>query len=211
MILIERVHTINVIQPQQQPKSVKEFSDVFEGIGKLPTEYDIRLATGAAYVDPVVSAAGRLPFGLEKRVFEKLDRMVAEKIIVPVVEPTEWVSRMLVVGKPDGDVRICLDPSNPNKAIQRQHFMVPTVEQLFGKIGNAKYFCSLDAASGFYQIPLSERSSYLCTMATPKAFPAFTAAIWTRIRTRGVLTANVGDVWRLTGCSDLLRRLFSNG
>jgi hypothetical protein len=47
--------------------------------------------------------------------------------------------------------------------------MVPTVEQLFGKIGNAKYFCSLDAASGFYQIPLSERSSYLCTMlATQK-------------------------------------------
>jgi hypothetical protein len=77
MNLIERVHTINVIQPQQQPKCVKEFSDVFEGIGKLPTEHDIRLATGAAYVDPVVSAAGRLPFGLEKRVFEKLDRMVA--------------------------------------------------------------------------------------------------------------------------------------
>ena len=71
---------------------------------------------------------------------------------------------MLVVGKVDGDVRICLDPSNLNKAIQRQHFMVPTIEQLFGKIGKAKYFCSC----GFYQIPLSERSSYLCTMATPK-------------------------------------------
>ena len=75
---------------------------------------------------------------------------------------------MLVVGKPDGDVRICLDPSELNKAILRQHFAVPTVEQLFAKIGKAKYFCSLDAASGFYQIPLSDRASYLCTMATPK-------------------------------------------
>jgi hypothetical protein len=105
---------------------------------------------------------------LEKKVFDKLDKMVADKIIAPVIEPTEWVNRMLVVGKPDGDVRICLDPSDLNKAIQRQHFMVPTVEQLFGKIVKAKYFCSLDAASGFYQIPLSDRSSYLCTMATPK-------------------------------------------
>jgi hypothetical protein len=162
------VHTVQVTQQPNHPPLVNQFSDVFNGIGKLPMEHEIRFATGAANVDLVVLAAGRLPFSLEKRVFDKLDQMVALKIIVPVVEPTEWVSRMLVVGKADGDVRICLDPSSLNKAIQRQHFMVPTVEQLFGKIGKPKYFCSLDAASGFYQISLSERSSYLYTMATPK-------------------------------------------
>ena len=75
---------------------------------------------------------------------------------------------MMVVGKPDGDVRICLDPSELNKALQRQHFSVPTVEQLFSKLSKVRYFCSLDAASGFYQIPLSNAASYLCTMATPK-------------------------------------------
>lgn len=37
---------------------------------------------------------------------------------------------MMVVGKPDSDVRLCLDTSELNKAIQRQHFAVPTVEQL---------------------------------------------------------------------------------
>ena len=112
--------------------------------------------------------SGRLPFLLEEKVYKKLEQMVADEVIVPVVEPTEWVSRMLVVGKPDGDVRLVLDPSELNKAILRQHFAVPTVDQLFAKIGKAKYFCSLDAASGFYQIPLTERASYLCTMATPK-------------------------------------------
>ena len=93
---------------------------------------------------------------------------MAEGIISPVQEPTEWVSRMMVVGKPDGDVSICLDPSELNKAIQRQHFSVPTVEQLFSKLSKARYFFSLDTASGFYQISLSNESSYLCTMATPK-------------------------------------------
>lgn len=147
---------------------MKEFIDVFEGIGKLPVLNNIRLASGANYVDPVVCAAGRLPFRLEEKVYAKLTQMVNDGIITPVVEPTEWVSRMMVVGKPDGNVRICLDPTELNKAIQRQHFVVPTVEQLFGKIGRAKYFCSVDAASGFYQIPLTEEASYLCTMATPK-------------------------------------------
>ncbi|XP_045023114.1 uncharacterized protein K02A2.6-like isoform X4 [Daphnia magna] len=139
MKLIKRVHSITVSPPQLQPPIVKEFADVFNGIGKLPIEHEIRLATGPNHVDPVVSAAGRVPFSLEKKVFDKLDQMVADNIIAPVVEPTEWVSRMLVVGKPDGDVRICLDPSDLNKAIQRQHFMVPTVEQLFGKIGRYRF------------------------------------------------------------------------
>ena len=76
----------------------------------------------------------------------KLGNMVDYGIIVPVSEPTDWVSRMLVVSKADGDVRIVLHPSNLNMAVLRQHFLVPTVEQLFAKIGKAKFFCSLDAA-----------------------------------------------------------------
>ena len=59
----------------------------------------------------LVSAAGRIPFRLEDPVYRKLDQMEAEGIIVPVTEPTEWVSRMLVASKPEGDIRICLDPS----------------------------------------------------------------------------------------------------
>ena len=167
MKLIKRIDAMTMDRPVVLPAIVKEFMDVFDGIGKLPVQH-IRLASGANYVNPVVCAAGRLPFRLEEKVYKKLEQIVSDGVITPVVEPTEWVSRMMVVGKPDGDVRTCLDPSELNKAIQRQHFSVPTVEQLFGKIGRAKHFCSLDAAFGFYQIPLTEEASYLCSMATPK-------------------------------------------
>ncbi len=125
---------------------------MFTGLGKLPVEHTIKLATGSNYADPVVSAAGRIPFRLEDPVYRKLDQILAEGIIVPVTEPTEWVSRMLVTSKPDGDIRICLDPSELNKAIQRQHFAVPTVQQLFAKIGKAKFFCSLDASTTTYKL-----------------------------------------------------------
>ncbi|XP_057378537.1 uncharacterized protein K02A2.6-like [Daphnia carinata] len=167
--LIHRVHVIKPLPVDKCPTIVFEFSDVFSNqLGRLPVAHDIKLITGEGRIQPTVSAASRLPFKLEKTVFNKLDEMVKNHIITPVTEPTEWVSRMVVVGKPNGDVRVCLDPSALNKAIQRQHFTVPTAEQLFAKIGNAKYFCSLDAASGFYQIPLTEEASYLCTMATPR-------------------------------------------
>ncbi len=155
-----------------------EFIDVFTGLGRLPVEYDIRLASGANRVDPVVCAASRLPFRLEEKVYQKLDQMVVDGIITSVKEPNEWVSRMMVVGKPDGDVRICLDPSELNKAIQRHHFSVPTVEQLFSRISKARIFCSLDAASGFYQIPLSSAASYLCTMAAERTLPIPPSSFW---------------------------------
>ncbi|XP_045023566.1 uncharacterized protein K02A2.6-like [Daphnia magna] len=166
--LIRRVNSIQSVSRPPVPAVVTEFLDVFTGLGKLPIEHVIKLSTGSNAVDPVVSPAGRIPFRLEEPVYRKLDQMVADGIIAPVSEPTDWVSRMMVVSKPDGDVRICIDPSSLNKAVLRQHYSIPTVEQLFAKIGKAKFFCSLDAAQGFYQILLSEESSYLCTMATPR-------------------------------------------
>ncbi len=55
--------------------------------------------------------------GWRNRFFKKLDEMINDKILTPVHERAEWVSRMMVVGKPDGDVRICLDSFELNKAI----------------------------------------------------------------------------------------------
>ena len=79
-------------------------------------------------------------FRIKEKVYAKLAQMVDNGIIAPVVEPTELVNRMMVVGKPDGNVRICLDPSELNRTIQRQNFSMPTVEQLFVKIGKSQTF-----------------------------------------------------------------------
>ena len=93
--------------------------------------------------------------------------MEAAGILERVTEPTEWVSPMVVTSKPTGGLRICIDPTNLNQSVKRQHFAVPSAEELFGRLSKAKYYAVLDATSGFYQIPLTTESSYLCTMATP--------------------------------------------
>ena len=64
-------------------------------------------------------------------------------------------------------MRICLDPRNLNKAIKREHFPLPTIEEVTARMPNAKVFSVLDAKSGFWQIPLDESSSLLCTFNTP--------------------------------------------
>ena len=39
--------------------------------------------------------------------------------IVSVIEPTDWVSFLVVIEKPNGNLQVCLDPRNLNKAIKR--------------------------------------------------------------------------------------------
>jgi len=149
--LIRRVHTV-VEEKSELPEIVVQYKDVFQGLGRLVTEHDIKLKPD---VDPVVHAARRIPFRIRDQVEKKLMEMEAAGIIERVTEPTEWVSPMVVASKPNGDVRICIDPTDLNRAIQRQHFAVPSVEELFGRISKARFYATLDATSGFYQIPLT--------------------------------------------------------
>ena len=47
---------------------------------------------------------------------------------------------MVVVEKPDGKLRICLDRKHLNKAIKREHFQLPAIEDITTRMANAKWF-----------------------------------------------------------------------
>ena len=49
-------------------------------------------------------------------------------IIRKVDEPTEWLNSMVVVPKPNDEVRICLDPRDMNFAVKREHYQMPTLD-----------------------------------------------------------------------------------
>ena len=74
---------------------------------------------------------------------------------------------MVVVPKPNGTVRICVDLTKLNESVQRERLILPSVEQTLAQINGAKYFSKLDANSGFWQIQLSPESSKLTTFITP--------------------------------------------
>ena len=46
-------------------------------------------------------------------------------------------------------------------------FMLPNLDDIAPKLANSSVFSSLDASSGFFQIPLEESSSALTTFITP--------------------------------------------
>jgi len=137
---------------------------VFKGVGRLPGEHKIKLRVNA---EPVIHPARKVPVALKERLKEKLDTLIREGIIRKVEEPTEWVNSLVIVEKPDGDLRLCIDPKDLNKAIQREHYRLPTKADITSSMSGARYFSKLDASSGFYQIVLDEESAKLCTFNTP--------------------------------------------
>ncbi|XP_064458840.1 uncharacterized protein K02A2.6-like [Ornithodoros turicata] len=140
------------------------YRDVFEGLGKLRgVQYHMKLTPHAK---GVVKPARRIAVALKDKVKRELDHMEADGVIAKVTEPTEWASNMVVVVKKD-KVRICLDPADLNKALLREHYPMATLEDIAPRLGKAKYFSTLDASSGFWQIQLDKDSSYICTMSTP--------------------------------------------
>ena len=105
---------------------------------------------------------------MEAKVKQKLQDLVDKDVITPVDTPTEWVSSMVAVRKKDhDDIRICIDPYDLNAAICREHYPMRTIEDVLKRIPNAKVFTVLNASNAYWQIALTEDSSYLTTFSTP--------------------------------------------
>ncbi len=143
------------------------------GIGRVKTDpVKIKLRGN---VDPLcVTSARKVPFPLRDAVKKELERMLHEGVIRGVKEPTEWCAPMVAVQKKSGDVRICVDLKVLNKAVCREHYTLPSLDEIAPKLAGSKYFSRLDAASGFWQIPLDEDSQLLTTFMTPFGRFAFT-------------------------------------
>ena len=150
------------------------YADVFRpGRGSpLGTPMHIELDPN---VRPVHAQVRRVPVAKLGRVNEELERLSSEGIIKPVTQPTDWLSNILVKEKPNGKLRICIDPSQTiNKAIRRHKYTIPTIEEKLPLLTNAKVFTIVDVSEAFHTIELDEESSLLTTFQGPSGRYCFT-------------------------------------
>ena len=158
--LIKRVMVVN----EDIPEVVKEFSDCFGEMGTLPKVHHIHVDLD---IKPVVHPPGRVPIALHAKLRAELGRMESLGVIDRVTEPTDWVNSLIVVQKPNGQIRVSLDPKDLNKAIKGHHYQLPTAEDILSCMSGAKFFSELDASSGYWQTCVDKESSKLLTFNSP--------------------------------------------
>ena len=156
----QRVHSVKVPVPDDY------YSDVFNErkLGTLPGE--VKLYTDKS-VTPSIAGSRRVPTALKAKLREELNRLENNQVIAKVSEPTDWVSNLVVTTKKSGDIRICIDPKQLNKALKRHHYQSPTLEELLPELTKAKIFSTCDLKSGYHHLKLDEESRKLTTFITP--------------------------------------------
>eukprot|EP00731_Ephydatia_muelleri_P001018 Em0001g1018a len=166
------LHVIKVIMNVGCQSILSQYSKVFEGLGCLSKSYHIKVDPE---VTPVICPPRNQPVAIRDRLKHELDDMESLGVIKKVEEPTDWVNSLVVVEKPKSKkLRICLDPRPLNKAILREHFQLPTLEDIATRLSGARIFSKLDANHGYWQIPLDDESQQLTTFNSPFGRYCFT-------------------------------------
>ena len=127
------VHAIELTHPRALTKEqlIRKYEDVFNSpVESVPGEVHFELDPTIA---PVQCAPRNVPIAMKTDVKALLDEYQADGHITDVTDPTEWISNMVVVKKPD-KLRICLDPKYLNKALKRSHYIMPTLEDVLYKL-----------------------------------------------------------------------------
>ncbi|CAC5379137.1 unnamed protein product [Mytilus coruscus] len=158
------IHVIMTVQTDVDDP-VKSFPKVFTGLGCLEKPYHIKIDSS---VNPVINPPRKIPAALREKLKGTLKEMEDKEVIQKVDEPTDWVNSLVVVEKPKtGKLRICLDPRNLNKAIKREHFELPTIEDITTRLTGAKYLSKLDCNNGYWQLRMDKESQLLTTFNSP--------------------------------------------
>ena len=109
-----------------------------------------------------------IPLAWQSDVKNELDAMVKQGIITPVDGPSEWCHPLVTVAKPKGGVRLTVDLSNINGQTIRPAHPSPTPHTAVRQVNpSARYFTTMDALYGYWQMKLAEEDQHLTTFITP--------------------------------------------
>ena len=101
---------------------------------------------------PLRQKAYRTPQALKDKVQNEIDSMLKLGVIEEV--NSAYASPIVVVRKPNGDVRVTTDFRMLNKATQFDPYEIPRIDEILDEVAHAKFITTLDLTKGFYQVPL---------------------------------------------------------
>jgi len=144
-------------QMEQAQALLHEYRNVFaepEGVlGHTSlVKHDINTGTNA----PIKQRARRAPQKQQEIIDEELDKMLKAEVIEPSDSP--WGAPVVLVRKKDGTTRFCVDYRKLNDISIKDAYPLPNIEETFDSLSGANMFCSLDLASGYWQVEMADSS-----------------------------------------------------
>ena len=120
---------------------------------------------------PIYQPSRRIPFAQRKEMLKLVNDMMQYNVIEKFSSP--WSSPVVLVKKKDGQLRFCVDYRRLNAITHKDVFPVPRIDDMLDQLSGKKVFSTLDAKSGYWQVPLEETSRSKTAFSTSNGLYQF--------------------------------------
>lgn len=154
-------------EEQEQVRALlREFQSVFSaGEGDLGCT-DL-LSHEIPLIDeiPVRQRYRRIPPSEYELVKTHISQLLETQVIRESCSP--YASPVVLVKKKDGSLRMCVDYRQLNAKTRKDSFPLPRIEETLDSLTGARWFTTLDLASGYNQVPVAESDRHKTAFCTP--------------------------------------------
>lgn len=114
---------------------------------------------------PVNLPYRRIPPNQYTEVKEHISKLVKKGVIQE--SSSAYASPVVVVRKTDGSIRLCVDYRKLNQKTIKDAFPLPRIDESFDALQGAKFFSTIDLASGYHQVSVKESDRHKTAFTTP--------------------------------------------
>jgi hypothetical protein len=161
------MRVLNEFEPKEAvnsatfPKCIKRVLDEFPDVMLEKLFEDLpsrRQVDHAIEVMPGVAPLAKAPYQMSheelKELKVQLEKLLAKGYIKPSKSP--YGAPIFFVHKKDGTLRMCVDYRALNKAMVKNRYPLPRIDDLFDRLSGTKVFNRIDLRSGYYQIRITK-------------------------------------------------------
>ncbi|KAG1930572.1 interleukin-1 receptor accessory protein-like 1-A [Pimephales promelas] len=107
----------------------------------------------------------RIPPSEYEVVKAHINQLLETQVIRESCSP--YASPIVLVKKKDGSLRLCVDYRHLNAKTRRDAFPLPRIEETLDSLSGARWFSTMDLASGYNQVPVEEADKPKTAFCTP--------------------------------------------
>jgi transposase InsO family protein len=130
-------------------------------------KHDINTSTS----QPMKQKARRFPIHQRGEGEKIVQEMLEGNVIEPSTSP--WASPVVLVKKKDGSTRFCIDYRKLNSVTIKDAYPLPRIDESLDALSGAQFFSTLDLASGYWQVGMTEEAKLKSAFATPSGLFQF--------------------------------------